>query len=150
MSLLPPPRDEKGGVIPHDHIEICSNDGIIRRISEQQLIFDEKSGTRRISSLALKPSSGPNGGLSVDLQQQIEDAGLNAKSFVTTPRWMGSIRFEAGHLRAEGFLVGYDPIFPENPYHGEVWGNFTRSKQAQLFQLCQWFVPIENTLIYVS
>ncbi len=59
--------------------------------------------------------------MSVDLQQQIEEAGLDARTYVTTPRWVGSLRFEASALRDEGFLVGFDPL-PENPHHGEVWG----------------------------
>jgi len=82
----------------------------------------------------------------VDLQRQIEEAGLDAKVFVTTPRWTGSIRFEAVQLRNEEFKIGYDP-FPDNPYHGEVWGSFTKTKIAKLFQLCEWFVQINNVVI---
>lgn len=147
MPLEPPPRDVRGEVIPHDHEGILPDDGIIRRISEQQLIRDDKTGGRRISSMAFKPSSGPNGGLSVDLQRQVEEAGLDARKFVTTPRWTGSIRFKAGELRAEGFQVGYEPLEPDNPYHGEVWGRFTKVKQSRLRQLCEWFVQIDNVSI---
>ncbi|NOU20634.1 MAG: hypothetical protein HOO93_02400 [Methyloglobulus sp.] len=146
MALKPPPRDANGVVIPHDHEGILPNDGIIRRVSEQHVIFDPKIGGKRLSSSVLNPSSGYNGGLSVDLQQQIEEAGLEAKAFVTTPRWMGSIRFEAGHLRNEGFKVGYDPL-EDNPFHGEVWGVFSKSKIKRLLQICTWFVPINDTLI---
>ncbi len=146
MALTPPPRDDNGAVIPHDHEGVLPNDGIIRRVSEQQIVFDPKIGGKRLSSAVLNPSSGHNGGLSVDLQQQIEEAGLDAKTFVTTPRWMGSIRFEADQLRIEGFKVGYDPL-RDNPFHGEVWGVFSKSKIKRLFQLCSWFVPINDTLI---
>lgn len=100
--------------------------------------------------MAFKCSSGENGGMSVDLQQQIEDAGLDAKTYVTTPRWIGSVRFQAGKLRAEDFMVGFDPIFDPidtNPYHGEVWGKFTKGKQNRLRQLCEWFVPIDGASI---
>lgn len=62
MPLKPPPRDAQGVVIPHDHDEIYSDDQIIRRISELQLVDDKKTGGRRISSLAFNPSAGPNGG----------------------------------------------------------------------------------------
>ncbi len=48
MPLEPPPRDVRGEVIPHDHEGILPDDGIIRRISEQQLIRDDKTGGRRI------------------------------------------------------------------------------------------------------
>ena len=101
--LQPPPRDEDGNVVPHDNEGILPEDGIIRRIPEHHIVTDEKIGGRRISSMAFKCSSGPNGGMSVDLQQQIEEAGLDAKAFVTTPSWIGSVRFRAGQLRTEGF-----------------------------------------------
>ena len=102
--------------------------------------------------MAFKPSSGPNGGLSIDLQHEIEQAGLDARTYVTTPSWIGSIRFQAGPLREEGFSVGADPIEATdddkpNPYHGEVWGDFTKQKQRRLRQLCEWFVPIEGVSI---
>ena len=96
--------------------------------------------------MAFKASTGVNGGMSVDLQTQIEEAGLDARSYVSTPRWMGSLRLEAGPLRAEGFDVGFDPL-NNNPYHGEVWGAFSKSKQKRLRELCQWFVPIEGVSI---
>jgi hypothetical protein len=152
LPLDPPPRDANGVVVPHDHEGILPNDGIIRRVSEQQIVLDPKIGGRRISTSLFEPSTGENGGVSVDLQKLIEGAGLDAKDFVTTPRWMGSIRFEAYQLREEGFLVGYDPIndhpdLEDNPYHGEVWGNFTKGKRKKLLQLCSWFVPIPNTSI---
>lgn len=146
MPLDQPPRNETGDVIPHDHSGILDQDGIIRRISELQIVLHERTGKRRISSMALKPSKGVNGGMSVDLQRQIEEAGLNAREFVTTPRWTGSIRFEAGQLRAEKLMVGYDPQ-DDNPYHGEVWGDFSKSVQKRLFRACEWFVPIPDVVI---
>jgi hypothetical protein len=96
--------------------------------------------------MVLKPSSGPNGGLSVDLQRQIEEAGHDARIYVTSPRWVGSIRFEAKQFRELGFKVGYDPVV-DNPHHGEVWGDFNRTNQRELFRLCQWFVPIDGVVI---
>lgn len=154
MPLLPPPRDENGNVVPHDHEGILPEHGIIRRIPEHHVVMDEKIGGRRISSMAFKPSSGPNGGLSVDLQQQIEEEGHDAKAYVTTPHWVGSIRFIAGELRGEDFKVGFDPIELKtgnqpNPYHGEVWGKFSKGKQNRLRQLCDWFVPIDGVSIGV-
>ncbi len=146
MELKPPPRDASDNVIPHDHEGIQPTDGIIRRIPEQLIVTDDKIGGRRISSMAFKCSSGPNGGMSVDLQQQIEDAGFDAKTYVTTPHWIGSVRFQAGQLRAEGFRVGFDPI-DTNPYHGEVWGKFSKGKQNRLRQLCEWFVQIDGVSI---
>lgn len=146
-ALDPPPHDGAGNVVPHDHDGIQRDDGIIRRVPEHWVVDDEKAvGGRRLSSLAFRASSGRNGGMSVDLQQQIVEAGLDAKQYVTTPRWVGSIRFVAGSLRAEGFKVGFDPT-NENPYHGQVWGDFTRSKQRRLRELCEWFVPIPGASV---
>lgn len=142
MPLPPPPRNERGEVIPHDHAQIAADDGVIRRISQHQIVFDPKLGSQRVSSLAFKPSTG--GGMSVDLQRQIEEAGHDARVFVTSPRWMGSVRFTAGQLRDEGFSVGFDPIPPDNPFHGEVWGAFTRQQQGKLRVLCEWFVELEG------
>jgi hypothetical protein len=144
--LKPPPRDNNSRVIPHDHEDISHDDWVIRRITRKQLVDDPKTGCKRISSLAFNPSSDLNGGMSVDLQKQIEDAGLNAQEFVTTPDCVGSVRFNVGQLRNEEFKVGYDPL-KNNPYHGEVWGSFTTSKKRRLKQLCVWFVPIDNVII---
>ncbi|MFN0191317.1 MAG: hypothetical protein ACKVP5_04975 [Aestuariivirga sp.] len=146
MPLLQPPRDAQGRVIPHDHAGIDASDGVIRRVSEQQVVIDEKTGGKRLSSMVFRASSGLNGGMSIDLQTQIEDAGLDARMFVTTPRWIGSLRFEAGALRTASFQVGFDPL-PENPHHGEVWGTFSRSNQQKLRELCQWFVLIPGVEI---
>jgi hypothetical protein len=141
-----------GQLFPMTMKGILPNDGIIRRVSGQHVIFDPKIGGNRLSSSLFEPSSGHNGGLSVDLQSQIEEAGLVARDFVTNPPFIGSIRFIACQFREEGFKVGYDPILnqpnlQDNPYHGEVWGNFSKVKKKRLFQLCSWFVPVENTSI---
>jgi hypothetical protein len=135
--------DENGNVAPHDHPDIHAEDGIIRRIPEHYIVEDAKIGGRRLSSMAFKASSGVNAGMSVDLQKQIEEAGLDTKTYVTNPPWLGAIRFQAGHLRDEGFQVGYDPT-EDNPFHGEVWGNFSKGKQRKLQQICDWFVPIAD------
>lgn len=140
--LSPPPRNTAGQVTPHDHQEILPEDGVIRRVSEQQVVLD-KDGRPRISSIAFQPSSPSHGGgLSVDLQREIEESGRDAMQFVTTPRWIGSVRFTAKQLRNEGFMVGFDPLPPENPFHGEVWGQFSTGKKKRLLTLAQWFVPI--------
>lgn len=146
MPLEPPPRDDEGNAVPHDHADIGAADGIIRRISGQQVVADPKTGGRRLSSMVFKPSSGTNGGMSVDLQCSIEEAGLDARADVTTPRWTGSVRFAAGALRTEPFQVGFDPL-PDNPHHGEVWGQFSRARQRKLTTMCAWFVAIEDIAI---
>lgn len=140
--LSQPPRDAAGRVTPHDHAEILPGDGVIRRISPQFVVPD-KDGQPRISSLAFQPSSpAQGGGLSVDLQREIEESGRDVVQFVMNPPWVGSVRFTAQQLRNEGFMVGYDPLPPDNPFHGEVWGQFTTGKKKQLLRTAQWFVPI--------
>jgi len=150
VPLSPPPRDAHGKVMPHDHQGIGSADGIIRRISEQWIIT-EPDGRKRLSSIAFNPSSSPHGGMSVDLQAQIEEAGLNCREFLSTtsPQCAGSIRFEAGALRRASLQVGFDPLL-SNAHHGEVWGNFTDSmKKRTLPGLATWFVEIEGVAISV-
>jgi hypothetical protein len=133
-------------VLPHDHDGIVRDDGVIRRISPLHVVYDPKIGGKKVSTMAFEPSSEVNGGLSVDLQRQIEDAGLVALDYVSEPPWLGSIRFTAGTLRDEGFLVGYDPL-PENPHHGEVWGSFTKSKKKQLLRLATWFAAMDGVTL---
>jgi hypothetical protein len=135
--------------MPHDHQGIGPNDGIIRRVTVQWIVT-EADGRRRLSSLAFNPSSGPNGGMSVDLQAQIEEAGLNCREFltVTNPQCIGAIRFEAGALRGINFQVGFNPM-PSNPHHGEVWGNFTRAMKNRILpSLAIWFVEIDGVAIF--
>lgn len=145
--LTPPPRDENGSVKPHDHVEIANDDGVIRRIPLHWVV-PGKDGHRRLSSMAFKASSGENAGMSIDLEALIVEAGHDPRVYVTTPKWAGSIRFTAGNLRAEGFMVGYDPLNeeppdqPANPYHGEVWGSFSKSKQRRLAEIAAWYVEL--------
>jgi hypothetical protein len=146
-----PPLDEEGIVTPHDHDEILNNHEVIRRISALQLVTD-CNGKKINSSIVFKASQEKNGGMSVDLKQLIERDGLDPKRYVTTPRWMGSLLFKVSDLRKLGFIVGYDPIvLPEpNPYHGEVWGDFSKGvngTRKKLQDLAVWFVEIDDVTI---
>ena len=90
--------------------------------------------------------------MSVDLQNAIEQAGLDARTYVTTQRWLGSIRFQAGRVRRQEFQVGASPIvgrddIEDNPYHGEIWGTFNRRQQKALRQMSEWFVRINGVAI---
>lgn len=145
MPLQPPPRDAQG-VVPHDHDGILAEDVVIRRISAEMAVFDAKIGGKRLSSMAFRKSSGLNGGMSVDLKRQIEDAGVDPKRWVTSPIWIGSVTLGVGVLRADSFQVGYDPL-PHNPYHGEVWGQFSKAQQKRLLSTCAWFVPIPEVAL---
>lgn len=131
-------------MIPHDHPEILAEDDLIRRISAQFVV--EIEGNRRLSSMAFQPSSEPGGGMSVDIKKSIEQAGFEPDAFVTSAEWPSSVTFKADAARALGFLVGCDPL-PENPHHGEVWGNFTTGRRKQLQRACTWFVPMQGVLV---
>jgi hypothetical protein len=123
---------------------ILDDDDLIRRISDEQIVTDS-NGLRRISSLAFKASDEPNGGMSIDIKKSIEEAALDPRAFVTTPRWIGSVIFRTSVARQRGLLVGSDPI-PGNDHHGEVWGTFTRgvskglqrARRPGLFKFPKW------------
>ena len=140
MVLAPPPRDQDGCVVPHDHHEIFDGDRVVRRVSEQ-FIVNNSDGTRRLSTMAFQPSSGDNAGLSVDLVDQIMRDGSDAIVHVTSPRWIGSVCLEVSFLRASEFMVGYDPL-EDNEYHGEIWGSFSKARKKLLARNSQWFVAI--------
>lgn len=150
MPLAPPPRDPEGNVLPHDAPDLVSGDGVIRRISDKQIVVDA-AGQRRISSLAFKPSSsGRYPGMSVDLERSIIDAGLEPRAFVTTPVWTGSVRFDVSDLREDGLQVGSNPLPPENPHHGEVWGIASRGQQRRMQARAAWYVEIPGVLVSPS
>ena len=145
MPMQPPPHDAHG-VAPHDHDGIVAEDLVIRRVSAEMTVFDAKIGGKRLSSMLFRKSSGVNGGMSIDLKRQIEEAGVDPKQWVTSPIWIGSITLGVGALRVDGFQVGYDPV-SDNPYHGEVWGQFSKSQQRRLISTCNWFVPIPDVVL---
>lgn len=134
---------------PYDEALINADDLIIRRIDPvQHIILDQNRNCRRISSKAYKPSSGPDAGMSVDIEALIVAAGVVPQAFVTTPKFTGSVSFAASAIRALGLWVGYEPI-PGNPHHGEVWGNpqankFTSAQNRALTAGAQWYVQIPN------
>jgi hypothetical protein len=48
--------------------------------------------------------------MSIDIKSSIDAADLDAATFVTSPKWTGSVVFKAGAARGLGFMVGYDPM----------------------------------------
>lgn len=145
--------------LPYDEEEILADDVVIRRVNPQQhLVRDEISGTMRISSKLFSPSSGVYGGMSVDLLKLMEEASVDARQFVTTPVFTGSVQFCAATARRVTLRIGYDPIInrpslEDNPYHGEVWGpeerpdRFTNAQKKALMQGSTWFVELEGVQI---
>lgn len=146
MPLIQPPRDGDGKTVPHDHEGITADCGIIRRISEYFVVDDDATGQKRISTMAFRASSGDLGGMSVDIEASIVEAGLDPIAHVTSPTWIGSVRFTAQTLRNEQLKVGFDPI-DENPHHGQAWGQFPKSKQKRLRNSCTWYVAIDGVAL---
>lgn len=139
-------------VVPHDAPDIANEDILLRRIiPSEHLVPDGNTGQLRLSTKAFSPSSEENGGMSVDIEKFIIAANLDPKTFVTSPRFSGSVQFTAGSARSAGLLVGKDPL-PENPYHGEVWGNnkpnrFSKGQQNILLRSSEWYVEIPEAIL---
>ncbi len=137
---------------PYDEDDISPDQTIIRRINPvQHIIRDDNRDCSRVSSKAFSPSSGPNGGMSVDVEARIIADDLDPHEYVTTPVFTGSVSFLASAARALNLWIGYDPI-PDNPYHGEVWGNprpnrFSGGQKKGLQNACEWYVPLEGVEI---
>ncbi|MGK9042774.1 hypothetical protein KXS05_20605 [Rhizobium sp. SA279] len=147
-----PPRDDANKVVPHDHEEIDNDDFLIRRIDPRQhIVQDDNLNCRRLSSKAFQPSSEDGGGMSVDIEKLILADGIDPATYVTSPKYVGSIRFSAEAARSASLLVGYDPL-SDNPYHGEVWGEnkpnrFSRTQQRAICTASNWLVQIPNVEI---
>lgn len=142
-------------VAPYDEPRISVNDTIIRRINpEQHVVPDDNRNCYRISSKAYSTSSGPTGGMSVDVEALIVADDIDPQQWVTTPVFTGSVAFDSNAIRALNLWIGYDPIRdapgqPDNPYHGEVWSatgaaNFTRGQKNGLARAARWYVTIPN------
>lgn len=134
---------------PYDEDQIKADDIIIRRINPvQHVVWDDNRGRYRVSSKAFTPSSGQNHGMSVDVEALIVADGHDPKEYVTTPIFTGSVAFSAVAARALDLILGFDPI-PENPYHGEVWGNcrpnrFSKRQKDGLKAASAWYVELED------
>ena len=146
MLSTQPQLDQAGNVIPHDHQEILNTDGIIRRVSPYHIVeYPKVVGGRRISSSLFRESSEPPGGMSIDLMRPLEEGGFDAAVIVTVEPHIAAVVLLAHEFRTLEFRVGYDPL-PANPYHGEVWGIFSKSKQRTLLRTCAWLVPVPGII----
>ena len=134
---------------PYDDPKIGAEDVLIRRIHPRHhIVQDSNRGFQRVSTKAFSASSSPDGGMSVDIEALIVEAGLDPRQFVTTPKYVGSVAFPAGLAREFGLLIGGSPS-PRNPYHGEVWGSaeakpFASSQKKALLNGCKWYVEIPD------
>jgi len=120
----PPPRDQHGKIIPHDHPDILDDHHVIRHTTPQELCDDD--GGKRLSSGAFSESE--EGGMSVDIEEWMKADGLDPLHYVADPH--GAVRLRVGDLRQQTLQVGWDPL-PGNPHHGGVWGIGNGSKRKR-------------------
>ena len=141
-----PVRDSKGVVVPHDDPSIANCGYLIRNISPQyHLCFDENLGRRRIASSAFSASKGdPDFGMSGDIGQLLEEAGLPQQAMV--PTGFGAVRLQIGSIRQIPLKVGSDPE-PDNVFHGQAWGVKASIRKKVHRLVVDWLVPIEDVEI---
>lgn len=136
-------------VDPYDEAQIKAVDAIIRRISlKDHVVWDENRQRHRIASNAYRKSSGPKGGMSVDIEALITATGQDPRVYVTTPVFIGSVVFSATDVRSLGLWIGYEPI-PDNPHHGEVWAttdkkHFSDAQKTGLAKAARWYVELPD------
>lgn len=131
-----PPRDAEGKVTPHDSPSIENADTLIRYISGQYLVDDEKvAGGKRLSTGAFSESS--EGGMSVDIEKKLLATKIAVAARVL-PSFVGAGRLVAGQMRALQMLVGEDPL-EDNSAHGAVW-NVKQTRRRTLLQQFVWVV----------
>lgn len=141
-------------VAPYDEPAIDAGDLIIRRINPlYHVVFDDNRQCQRISSKAYSPSSGPDAGMSVDIEQLIIAAGHQPQQYVVDPVFTGAVVFSASAIRSLGLWIGYEPVHG-NPHHGEVWGatpsrhnKFTKTQKDGLAAAAAWYVPLDNVAL---
>ena len=143
-------------VQPYDEEEIDDADTIIRRVPVHQIVWDENGGqrSRRISSALYSKSTGPQDGMSVDVEALMLKDDVDPADYVTSDDFPGAVAFSAADIRALDLMVGYDPIeddplLRDNPYHGVVWRKtnarrFAGAQQNGLRDAARWFVEIED------
>jgi hypothetical protein len=146
----PPPRNEDGSVLPHDHLQIEDDHRVIRRISLEQVVT-RSDGRKTLSSQCFKPSSDPFEGLSVDIESWLIEDRIPLEAFLLSDRYPGAVVIVVGDARGLTRQVGWDPISAEgdqaeNQYHGEVWGITRTSKpnQRAIQRISSWLFPIDG------
>ena len=81
--------------------------------------------------------------MSVDIEEWMTADGLAPLHYVTDARH-GAVRINVGQLRAQGFLVGWDPD-DAHPHHGGVWGIGNGSKRKKrVYKLAATIKKVEG------
>jgi hypothetical protein len=115
----PPPRDQDGKIIPHDHPDILDDDYVLRHIvPPHDLHPDAAKNIVRVSSGAYSESS--DGGMSVDILRWMAEDGLDECHYLADEN-VGATKIRVSDLRAMSLNVGWDPDGGHD-HHGAVWG----------------------------
>jgi hypothetical protein len=144
LSITPPPLDEVGRVIAHDHADILDDWMVVRRI-RQDWLKDATDGFIGLSTAAFNESSEPPMGMSIDIVDLISANEILPHAFIISAQMPFAVVFQVGELRQLNLKVGFDPLvatsqFPANPFHGEVWGVLTRGIKNELRKIANWYV----------
>jgi hypothetical protein len=149
---LQPPRDQAGNVIPHDDPAIADDSYVVRHINpEAHLAPDENTGGSRISTGAFNRTREPNGGISVDLGQELIAAGLPLNHMVQPG--MGAVKISVGAVRRLTLWVGSDPIIAEhqgdaeNPHHGQIWNGRKKTPRDLYKAIEDWVVQLPGVAL---
>lgn len=127
----PPPRDQNGVIVAHDHAEILNEHHVIRHIvPPHDLHPDQTTKVVRVASGAYSESS--TGGMSVDILEWMVADGLHSTYYLADPD-VGATSLRVGELRALGLQVGWNPD-SGHKHHGEVWG-INSSKRKRISRI---------------
>src|SRR6266404_5412797 len=100
----PPPRDESGKIVPHDHPDILDDHHVLRHIVPPfDLHADPTTNVVRVSSGAYSESD--NGGMSVDILEWMIADGLYDLYYLSDET-EGATSLRVGDLRTLGLVVG--------------------------------------------
>jgi hypothetical protein len=128
----PPPREESGKIVPHNHPDIHDDHHVIRHIvPPHDLHPDPTTNVTRVSSGAYSESGG--GGMSVDILEWMIADGLYDLYYLSDDT-EGATSLRVGDLRDLGLMVGWDPD-GGHPQHGAVWGIANSSKRRRIAKL---------------
>ena len=147
----PRPKDAAGDYIAGDSADITDAHYLIRGVSKSGLssdILEEEYDDEELKISAKffnKSSRPPTAGMSVDVKEFIEEAGIDPEQkWRNQPNFPCSLLLRVGDVRNLGFVVGYTPI-AENDFHADVWWphgkNFPRGKRRELAENAKWFIP---------
>jgi hypothetical protein len=106
--------------MPADDGSVGDDETLLRHFPPVFWILDKLTGTHRLSSQAFSQSTRPPGGMSVNREMPMRDAGLEPTHFLPAPEF-GLARLVARDLRAMTLVIRATPI-TGNPFHAEVWG----------------------------